>query len=374
MDLSLAWIDSLTDLSYLTGSIQNWILLVPVKSDPLFYVRKSLQRAGEESPLSVVPYPGRKSMVREVLSMMGSGKGLGMAMDATPASTFISLMSKLHDCIPVDISIELKSQRAVKSEWEIAQIEKAAQQAELLFHEIAEFLGPGITDIEASASIERRLRMMGHGGTIRVRRTGSDLALILVVSGDAAMYPTSFDGPLGGEGPYPSAAIGSGWKEMKRGETVIVDMVTLYNGYHADHSRTYYLGKEVPDKIKEAHAFCIEVLTLLEKRLRPGEECAKIFCEVQSWVEKHKVPEGFMGYGENRVRFFGHGVGLELDEFPVIADRIDQKLRPGMVLAIEPKAFLKGVGPVGVENTYLVTETGCRSLCEAELDIQAVQC
>ena len=74
-------------------------------------------------------------------------------------------------------------------------------------------------------------------------------------------------------------------------------------------------------------------------------------------------PEGFMGYAENRVRFFGHGVGLELDELPVLADRIEIDLVPGMVIAVEPKAFLEDVGPVGVENTYIVTENGYENLC-----------
>ena len=76
-----------------------------------------------------------------------------------------------------------------------------------------------------------------------------------------------------------------------------------------------------------------------------------------------------MGYGENRVKFFGHGVGLELDEFPIIAAKIDLDLKPGMVIALEPKAYLPKIGPVGIENTYLITENKCKNLCPLEEEI-----
>ena len=63
----------------------------------------------------------------------------------------------------------------------------------------------------------------------------------------------------------------------------------------------------------------------------------------------------------------------ELDELPVIAARLDLELRPGMVVAVEPKAFLEGIGPVGIENTYLITPGGCESLCTAECEIMSIR-
>ncbi len=79
-----------------------------------------------------------------------------------------------------------------------------------------------------------------------------------------------------------------------------------------------------------------------------------------------------MGFGDNRVKFFGHGVGLDLDEMPVIADRIHVTLEPGMILAVEPKAFLPGHGPVGVENTYVITDDGCESFCPLDLSLRPI--
>ena len=76
-----------------------------------------------------------------------------------------------------------------------------------------------------------------------------------------------------------------------------------------------------------------------------------------------------MGAGENRVKFFGHGIGVELDEFPIIAEIMDIELKSGMAVAMEPKAFLKSPGPVGAENTYFVTDGKCERLCQAPMEI-----
>ena len=100
-----------------------------------------------------------------------------------------------------------------------------------------------------------------------------------------------------------------------------------------------------------------------------GIKGAVLYNETLAWAEEQGLPEGFMGYGENRVRFFGHGLGLELDEFPVIVERIDLDLKPNIVIAIEPKAFLPGIGAVGVENTYVITESGFECLCDADREI-----
>ncbi len=368
MGLSLAWFDHPTDRYYFTGSMQQGVLLIPMEGEPSFFVRKSLKRAEAESPLRVLPYPGRKGLLKETDALRANRGPLGLVLDVTPASTYVWLTDQLESCSMVDVSLAARSQRAVKSAWEISQIREAAAQATALFKKMGELLRPGITEIELSASIEREMRLLGHGGTICVRRAGSGMGMSHVASGDSALYPTNFDGPVGGEGLYPSAS-GAGWKEIAREETVMVDIVTSFNGYQADHTRTFSSSRDIPEKATTAHAFCLDVLARLEQALRPGRICSDIYEEIHSWVEQQEAPEGFMGYGENQAKFFGHGIGLELDEFPIIAKRMDISLKPGMVVAMEPKAFLKGIGPVGAENTYLVTEKGCENLCDFQQEI-----
>ncbi|MEE8411685.1 MAG: M24 family metallopeptidase, partial [Acidobacteriota bacterium] len=187
-----------------------------------------------------------------------------------------------------------------------------------------------------------------------------------------ALYPTNFNGCVGGEGPYPASPSTGGWEELLPDTTVMFDIVTSYNGYQADTTRSFYLGESIPVDVAAAHDFCVDVLHEIEQRMKPGAVCSEIYREIRSLVEQRGEPEGFMGFRDNRVKFFGHGVGLDLDEMPVIADRIHVTLQPGMILAVEPKAFLPGHGPVGVENTYVITDDGCESFCPLDLSLRPI--
>ena len=187
--------------------------------------------------------------------------------------------------------------------------------------------------------------------------------MLMAVSGSSASYPTNFDGPVGGEAPYPAAAMGAGSREILSGEAVMTDIVTSYNGYHSDNARDFFTGPEPPRELLDAHEFCTDIISEIESAARPGRICSDVFKEIDALAKKRGEPQGFMGFGKNRVKFFGHGVGLELDELPVIADRVDIEIVPGMIIAVEPKAFLPHIGPAGIENTYVVEENGLSSLC-----------
>jgi Xaa-Pro aminopeptidase len=369
MDLAGAWISHLADRFYYSGSIQDATLLVPAMGATRYFVRKSRARAEAESSLRVLPFPGRKGLLKEARTLLGSRGRLGLPLDVLPAATYVWLAGELGEGRLADISGALRQAKAVKSDWEVAQIRAAAEQANAVLPAIGELVLPGMSELALSAAIEARLRILGHAGTLRVRRIGVDLDVIYAVAGDSALYPTNFDGPVGGEGPFLAAPAGAGWKEIVAGETLMVDMVTSSGGYFADNARTYMIRGETPPAAEAAHAFCLEAMARIERGLRPGQCCANLFHEVAEWAEREGEPEGFMGFGENRVKFFGHGIGLELDELPIIAGKIDLELQAGMVVAVEPKAFLTGIGPVGAENTYVINEDGCESLCTVGREI-----
>ena len=372
LDVAHLWIDHLVDRLYLSGSSQNGVVLVPAEGRARYFVRKSLKRAHAESPLDVQPHPGRRELAATLREATPEGSRIGLSMDVMPAATYLWLVKSVTGRDFVDISGELRRLRATKSAWEIEQIRIASDQITTLFGEIGERIRPGITELELTGSVEGRLRQLGHGGTIRLRRPGADISMGTVVSGHSGMYPTNFDGPVGAPGPTPASSGGAGWKRLAAGETVMLDIVTSHNGYHADTTRTFFLGSQPPEPTSAAHEFCREILSRIESRLVPGAVCSDIYRETAADAEKLGEPQGFMGFGENRVRFFGHGVGLELDELPVIADKIDLVIEPGMVVAVEPKAFGTESGPVGIEDIYVVTASGCERLCPVTHDIICV--
>ena len=106
--------------------------------------------------------------------------------------------------------------------------------------------------------------------------------------------------------------------------------------------------------------------------LKPGELPSRIWAEAQDWAAKAGYADHFMGYGPERVRFLGHGIGLNMDEFPPLAKGFDEPLEAGMVVALEPKMGLPGIGMPGVENTFEITEQGARCLTGERFELIVV--
>jgi Xaa-Pro aminopeptidase len=128
-------------------------------------------------------------------------------------------------------------------------------------------------------------------------------------------------------------------------------MVSAYNGYVVDCTRTFYIGK-IEDKLSGALDTSLHIQEAVVDRFTSGTNLKEIYDMAHEMAEKSGLGDFFMGYGKDKVKFLGHGVGLELDELPVIAEGFDFTLRENMTVAIEPKFLFPKVGAVGVENTW----------------------
>ena len=157
-------------------------------------------------------------------------------------------------------------------------------------------------------------------------------------------------------------------KPLKRGEPVMIDVCGGYAGYIADGSRTYSIGP-LSQQMRDTHQYILELNAWIEEQLRPGNIPSEIYSRILDRVAKTSFARHFMGSGENQVRFVAHSVGLELDETPVIAPKFDAPLEAGVVLAVEPKVFYPGLGGVGTENTYVITEDRCERLTTCPQEI-----
>jgi Xaa-Pro aminopeptidase len=162
-------------------------------------------------------------------------------------------------------------------------------------------------------------------------------------------------------GLYPAISNSGSLRRLAPGEPLLVDVSGGYGGYLADAARTYAMGSLAPD-MQEAHAWVLELNLEIESMLKPGAECRKICDYAFEKAEGSPYEAAFMGAGDNHLRYLGHGVGLELDELPVLASKSDARLQPGMTLAIEPKIFFPERGGVGIENMYRITDTGFEKL------------
>jgi Xaa-Pro aminopeptidase len=141
----------------------------------------------------------------------------------------------------------------------------------------------------------------------------------------------------------------------------MLDYMFAYNGYLSDHTRIYSLGA-LPAQLTEAHAAMLELQQLIKKEASAGVQSGEIYELALAKTKELGYEDHFMGAGGERVRFVGHGIGLEVDEFPFLAAGQKLELQPGMTIALEPKLVFPGQGVVGIENTHVVTEDGLEQL------------
>jgi Xaa-Pro dipeptidase len=353
------------DLFYFSGTLQSGLFCLPACADPVYLVQKSLVRARQESPWEkLLPFPGFKKLPEW---LAGEGitdlRRVGIETDVLPTDYYLRLKELFADTEFVDASGAIRRIRMCKSAHEIGQMREAARMLGAAFDRLPDWIRDGVTELEVMAKLEGCLRRLGHQGIVRMRGFNNQLGFGALSSGASASYPTPFPGPVGCEGLYAAAPGGAGRRKIRFGDTIIADIVGGYGGYLADKTRTYVLG-ELAHDLADAHRFVLDMNREIESMLRPGTVCSQIYRRALEMARESPYASGFMGIGDSQVRFIGHGIGLELDEMPVLAGGFDIALGPGMTIAVEPKVFFPERGGVGVENTYVITANGFEKLTE----------
>src|SRR5499426_2289433 len=357
------------DQYYLAGTLQSGVLWFPREGEPLLAVRKSFQRAKIESAVrNLVPLKTYSELAGLIPN---PGQTTGFELDVLPLATYQQVAKYFSKSKIVDGSMAVRNARSVKTPYEIECIRRAAQQLDAKFLAVTGRLHEGLAEFELAAHIEYLLRMAGHQGFTRVRRFNMEMHYGAVSFGETAAYPHAFDGPVGVRGLYAASPTMGSRRVLKRNEPVMIDICGGYAGYIADGSRTYSIGP-VSQQMRDTHHYILELNAWIENQLRPGNIPSQIYQNILNRVAKTSFAPHFMGAAENQVRFVAHSVGLELDEIPVTAPKFDAPLEPGVVLAVEPKVFYPGLGGVGVENTYVVTDGACERLTVSPMEIYEV--
>ncbi len=354
--IDAALIVEATDLIYLTGVMADAHLLVPANDDPILLVRRSLERVQAESPLEDVrPFRSFKELP-PLIAELGA-KRVGLELDVLPAGQYLRYRDLLPDADLVDVSMALAGVRAVKSTWELAMISKAAEQVAAAFAAAPALVAEQSTDRAIQIELEHLMRQAGHQGPLRFRGLNGQMFYGAVLAGpDGAVAPWA-DTPLGGPGPSAAVGKGPGGWEIRDGDSVTVDLVGGWEGYLADATRTFFRGTPNP-QLAEALAECESILAALEELMRPGVTAEDLYLRGLELATEAGFGDHWMGHGPGRVRFVGHGVGLEINERPFLAQGFSAPLEFGNVIAVEPKLVFPGVGAVGVENTYVVDRDG----------------
>jgi Xaa-Pro aminopeptidase len=362
-DVDAALIMQRVDLYYFTGTLQQGCLVVPASGEPLLLAGKSSARARAESPLSrVVPLPGPRSIPGLIQkSGIAPPKRIGLELDVLPANLYFAYRDMFPEAEMVDIAPAVRRLRAVKSAYEIAIIREAAAYSDRIAACVPDLLQEGMTEIELAGRIEAEARRMGHQGIVRMRLWGSEMFFGHLLSGPSGAVPSYLASPTGGSGVSPAVAQSAGFRAIRRHEPVLVDYVFAYRGYVSDHTRIFAVGR-LPDELVSAHQAMLGLQAAVRQMAKPGVASGAIWDFSLEFAREKGYNDYFMGLGPERIRFVGHGIGLELDEFPFLNAGQTLELRENMVIALEPKLIFPGRGVVGIENIHVVTPEGLDQL------------
>ena len=349
------------NLYYFTGTIQDGVLLIPQGEDAVFWVRRSLERAFKESAFpDIKPMKSYRDAARETSRCTGE---IHMETEVVP----LAIAGRFRKHFPFSGVAAMDRQaswvRAVKSPFELALMEKAGEIHRSVLEEgVVEILREGMSEAEFGTAVYSLMVEQGHQGIVRFGSFNTEIEVGQIGFGESSLYPTCFDGPGGCHGVCPGAPVlGSHNRRLGTGDLVFIDNACGVEGYQTDKTMNYMFGEPIPDEAITQHRQCVAIMEEIAALLKPGAVPSEIYSRIMDELEPEFL-HNFMGFGERRVHFLGHGVGLAVDEIPVIAGGFDEPLQEGMAIALEPKKGIRGVGVVGVENTYLVTPGGGRSI------------
>lgn len=364
-NLDAAILNYAVDVYYFAGTRQNSILWVPRNGDPVLLVKKSFSRALQESCLKDIrPFPSS----RELPAIFGSNANkTGITYDVLPVQhlKFYQNLLPGHDFM--DISALNRELRSIKSAWELEQMRLSGKMLAGIFRQIPEFLRPGMREIDLAAEFEYRMRKSGIGGLLRMRGFNQEINGIALAGSNAAVAGC-FDGPVSGQGIWTAAPYGPSMDIISEGVPVIVDYGGFYNGYYVDMTRIFCLGT-LDAELEKATLLAQDIQAWIVQRLKPGVTGEELFNGAQQLASDAGLGDHFMGPPGEQSKFVGHGVGLELDESPVLAPKFREPLKPGNTIAIEPKFLFPGKGAVGIENTFAITGDSSEKLTDLPDDI-----
>lgn len=355
------------DLFYLTGTAQQSHLIMPSAGEPLLLVRRDTARARAESPLGRLrSFQSLRDLPASLADLgIPAGARLAFELDVLPVAHLRRYEQLFPKAEIVDCGSIIRNLRAVKSAWETAQLREAGLQAKTAFEAAARALKAGITESELASVIVASLVKNGHPGLLRMRGLNQEMPLAHVFAGPDAGIASYSDTPLAGTGHTPAIPQGASHRPIQKGEAVVIDIGGCVGGYIVDQSRTLSVGP-LDQELRQAYDVCSAIHRGILATARPGVTCGEIYEDAVRHAVEAGYGGGFMGAAPSQVSFVGHGVGLEVDELPILGRGWDMPLVAGHVVAIEPKIRLPEWGAVGVEDTCLVTEGGLEVLTHGD--------
>lgn len=355
------------NLYYASGRVFSGYVYVPAEGEPHYFVRRPVGLKGD-----TVHYIHKPEQIPALLAEAGLPipRCVALEWDASHGD-FTRLAAVFPDVEVVNGSAVMRAVRSVKTNYELALMQESAVKHAEVYRRIESVFREGMTDIELQIEIERLLRLHGNLGLFRINGQSMEIFMGNVICGDNADSPTPYDFAMGGAGLSCSIPVGANGSLIRPGMTVMVDMCGNFTGYMTDMTRVYSVG-ELSAEAARAHACSIEIHRAVARMGRPGVAAADLYWLAVQIAQDAGLDDYFMGHTQ-KAGFVGHGVGIEVNEAPVLAPRSKDLLVENQVIALEPKFVIPHVGAVGIEDTYVVTPEGMKAITSAPIEILPLQ-
>lgn len=325
IDCSVLLVTKPADVRYLTGfsGSNGSVLIGPSPSDDVFITDARYQARLDELDIANVELNRSLEAVLEGASFGSIG------VDVTTTSLAeASRYERAGDGRPlVRTSGAVSSLRARKDAAEIQRLRIACEITTLTLKAVVgEGVRPGCTERELAWSIERAFLERGASGVA---------------------FPTIVASGPNGASPHHETST----RGLCRGELVTIDCGAVFDGYHADLTRTIVVGdrESLPSELAEMHAVVQAANAAGRARAVTGEPVAGIDRAAREVIVD-------AGFGDAFVHPTGHGIGLEIHEDPLVSGRSTGSLSPGTTFTVEPGIYVLGVGGVRIEDSVVARE------------------
>lgn len=343
------------NIYYVCGRVFSGYVYIPADTAlrPVYFVRRPNHLEGGNVEMIRKPEEIPARLVSRGLGLPGS---IALELGSLPYLSVLRLMKVFGLETAADATAVMRMARAVKTPFEQEKLRASGVRQTKVYGRIPHIYRRGMTDVGLQIEIERASRLEGCLGQFRV--AGDDMELFMgnVLTGDNADTPSPYDFAMGGAGLDPSIPVGADGSEIMPGKPVMVDVNGNYNGYMTDMTRCFSDGRP-DDRAVRANDCSRAICAALADMGRPGVEAKALYGRAAEMASESGLGDFFMGC-RSHAGFVGHGVGIEINELPVLAPRSRDVLVEGNVIAIEPKFVLPGIGAVGIENTYIVRAGG----------------
>ena len=360
-DAALLIADNAT-VYYLTGRVFSGWAYIPLDREarPFWFVRRPVGLKGE----GVMEIRKPEDIpVRPAAQGVKLPRTVGMELSITPYNDIIRLQKCFPGATTFNVSPAVSVARSVKTPMEISMMERSGIKQEAVYRKIPKLYTPGMTDIELDVAIENLSRLEGCLGQFRIAGDEMEIFMGNVLTGHNADEPSPYDFAMGGRGLDPSLPVGADGTLIKPGLPVMVDVNGNYTGYMTDMTRMYYID-HIGEEARRACRLSADICEALAAMMLPGAKACDLYAKALAMAKEAGMGDYFMGH-RSHAGFVGHGVGIEINELPVIAPRSRDILAEGNAIALEPKFVIPEIGAAGIENTYIVTAKGGRKITTA---------